>query len=163
MRVWAASRSSESEFRTTHLMALRRRGSTSRSVEFVALSIKALTFPPCSSIFACQSVQREHDILILISKSKSLISGQCALPQRHDDDVGWVFSSSSSSLLVPSIYIRATIEHDGKRIHTAYLIPLPIDRSIQTPLPLFHPHRLNIYLNGLPPILSPPRVGSLPY
>lgn len=82
----------------------------------VALSVKALTFPPSSSIFACKSVQHEHDILILISKSKSLRLGQCALPLSHGDGVDLEFSSSSSSLPIPSIYVRATIEHDVKRI-----------------------------------------------
>jgi len=46
MRVRVATRSSESEYRTTVLMALRRRGSTSGAVEFVAFSIKVITFVP---------------------------------------------------------------------------------------------------------------------
>lgn len=42
IKVWAAIRSSESEDRTTDLMDLRRRGSTSDAVEFVALSISEI-------------------------------------------------------------------------------------------------------------------------
>lgn len=52
IRVSAARRSSESERRTTDLMALRRRGSTSPAVELVAFSINpaTTTFSLSSSI-----------------------------------------------------------------------------------------------------------------
>lgn len=64
----AAIRSSESEFRTTDLMARRRRGSTSGEVEFVAFSIKDLAFVPrplLSSSSIDDQTQSSHKLIKL--------------------------------------------------------------------------------------------------
>lgn len=63
IRVWAARRSSESERRTTDLMALRRRGSTSPAVELVAFSIN-----PATTTFSLSSSIVDNDFPQILAK-----------------------------------------------------------------------------------------------